>query len=333
VPAGVARSLAVLFAVAVVLLVKSLPVLGPENVFRTTQSRLQIPVDTLFHRVAATRPQGALTARDVGLRAKFVNLESRLLYLQLGPDVVADCPFCAADDPRSYFYYAVPGLLAPHLVNLCMVALATSSLLTGGGVDGDATVRRWRTPATIAAAILCALDIYLVNAYDYQANSRALRLAELDHFFWSARAYRCLALAALDALLGWLLWLSSTNRAFVRPPHAAERVEGLNRAIAAVRSKMSALGIVKNTAIRDDELRTRSHAYWMHEVRLMGEVMEEREVIEGVNDALQNRIDIRTISSDAETYADGVLQMLQPLQPTPAPSSGDSSTAGHAKSD
>jgi hypothetical protein len=43
----------------------------------------------------------------------------------------------------------------------------------------------------------------------------------------------------------------------------------------------------------------------------MGEVMEEREVVEGVNDALSNRIDVSSITRDADGYAQNVLQNLQ----------------------
>jgi hypothetical protein len=84
-----------------------------------------------------------------------------------------------------------------------------------------------------------------------------------------------------------------------------------NRALQNVKSKLNALGIVKNTTIRDEDLRSRGQAYWLHEVRLMREVMEEREVIEGVNDALSNRVNIQAVTRDAETYAESVLEPLR----------------------
>lgn len=43
----------------------------------------------------------------------------------------------------------------------------------------------------------------------------------------------------------------------------------------------------------------------------MREVMEERDVVEGVNDALSNRINIDTVNKDAETYTNGVLEALR----------------------
>ncbi|KAK2021552.1 hypothetical protein LX32DRAFT_631488 [Colletotrichum zoysiae] len=302
-PPRVARALAVLTGVVLVYLAKSLPPLAPENVFVLTQSRLQIPVDVLFNRLSSLRPDGLLSAADERLRARFVSLESRLLYLHLGPDALADCPFCKSEDPKSFFYYALPAVLLPHLANLVVLAAVTSASLTGR--DGA----RWRPLATMAAAALALADACLVNSYDHSANSAATRLQDLDFFYWKARALRLVCLAALDAAVGALLFLSATRRAFALPPSDAERVEAANRALTAVKSKLSAMGIVKNTALRDEDLRARSQAYWLREGQMVREAMEEREVVESVNDALENRINIRQVTADAEMYTEGVFKM------------------------
>lgn len=302
-PPRVRIALGFLFALSTLyLVVGTLPVFAPENIFVRTQTRLQAPVDVLFSRLEAVRP---LTPSDDTLRAKFVNLESRLLYAQFGPAVLADCPFCNADEPKSYLYYAVPLLLWPHVANLVVIAAVTSPALTGKyGAP-------WRTLAVIAAVTLAVVETYFVAWYNYQANSRALRLPEVDFFYWDMRSYRLLALAALNGALGWVLYLSSTNRAFARLPSPAERIDDVSRALLHVKSALNAVCIVKNTAMRDEELRARSQAYWAHEVRVMREVMEERDVIEGVNDALSNRIDIDRIAADATTYAESVLEPLR----------------------
>lgn len=311
IPPKVQRALFLLGAAALVCLVLTLPPFAPENLFVKTQSRLQIPTDVLFTRLTAMRPGGALTDADAALRAKFVNLESRLLYLQFGPGVLAECPFCNSDDPRSYLYYAVPGLLAPHLLNLLFLSAATSGLLAGP--DGA----KWRTPAVLASAAAAALDVYLVSSYGHQRNARATRLADLDMFYWGMRLFRLATFALLDAGFAALLYLSSTNRAFASPPAPAERVEAAARLLLATKSRLNALGIVKNTAIRDEELRQRMVSYWQHEGRLMHEVMEEREVVEGVNDALSNRINIAGITQDAEAYATNIIPRREPaLEPT-----------------
>ncbi|KAJ9141862.1 Chorismate synthase protein [Pleurostoma richardsiae] len=310
-PSSARRAIWALSIAAFTLLVLGLlPPWAPENVFRATQSRLQIPTDVLFTRLSALRPGHALTPRDEALRARLASAEARLLYLQFGPGPLADCPFCSSDEPRSFFYYALPSILAPHLANLALLAAATSVPLTGRAGA------RWRTASSLAGAALAALDLFLVGSYNHQSNSRALRLSEVDFFFWRARAWRLAALAALDALLAWVLYLTATNRAFVAGPGPAERAEGVARALAAARSKLSAVGIAKNATVRDAELRARSTEYWHQEVRLVGEAMEDREVVDGVKDALENRIDIQRITRDADSYAQNVLQAIQQGNPT-----------------
>ncbi|KAI1460868.1 hypothetical protein F4805DRAFT_415892 [Annulohypoxylon moriforme] len=307
IPPAALRALTILATTALVLLIRALPLFAPENVFLRTQSRLQIPTDVLFNRLASLRPNGILTPIDTALRAKFVNLESRLLYLQHGPDVLATCPFCTSENPRSYFYYALPALLIPHLANLVIVSIATSDLVSGS--HGP----KWRTTAAIAAGLGAALDAYLASSYNYQANSRATRLVELEFYFWTARSTRLVLLSLFDGLLATLLYLSSTNRAFAAPPSAAERVEAVTRRLMTTKSRLNAVGIVKNTALRDEDMRARTQAYWRHEGRLMREVMEEREVVEGVNDALENRINIQDITRDADAYALNVLPRMEEI--------------------
>lgn len=245
-----------------------------------------------------------LTALDQVLRSNINSLESRLLYFQFGPSVITGCQFCTSENPNDYLYYALPTVLAPHLLNLCILALVTSGLFTGkeGAI--------WRKTATIAAIAVGIFDIYSVSSYNHQENSRATRLEDIDAFYWKMRLYRGLAIAALDGLLGWVLYLSSTNRAFLKPPSAAERVESATRYLDMVRNKMSTVTILRNTINRDEDLRGKSQEYWVHEGRVMRETMEEREVLEGVNDALSSRINITSITAEAETYARSVVEPL-----------------------
>ncbi|KAJ4413884.1 hypothetical protein N0V85_003392 [Neurospora sp. IMI 360204] len=296
VPGPVRRALLLLLSLSLVYLALALvPFYSPENIFRLTQSRLQIPVDVLFTRLASLRPP---SVADNALRRKFVNLESRLLYLQFGPDVLASCPFCSSDDPKSYLYYALPKIVAPHLFNLGLIALVTRYGY------------KWRYPATILSLVIGFADVYMVSSYNHQSNARALRLGEIDFFYWRQRSLRYLLLVVLNTLLASLLYLSSTNRLFASPPSPAERVETVVRQLQQVKGKINAAGVMQNTISRDDELRARSNAYWQHEVRLMGEVMEERDVVDGVRDALRERIVVENVERDAETY---VRSMLPPF--------------------
>jgi hypothetical protein len=305
IPPNVSRALFILFIVASAFLLKTFS--APENIFQVTQSRLQIPTDTLFTRLSNTPPRKGLSDADNALRGKIISLESRLLYFQYGPKVLTDCSFCNTEDPNSYLYYALPAILAPHLFNLCILALVTSGLFTGK--EGSI----WRTSATVVGIAVALADVYFVATYKYQDNSRATRLEDIDTFFWRMRTFRALAIAAVDGLLGWMLYLSSTNRAFLTPLTPAERVESATKSLDRVRNKMSTVGVLRNTINRDEELRSKSQTYWVQEGRLMGETMEEREVVEGINDALENRINMATITADAGEYARSVVEPLQGL--------------------
>lgn len=165
---------------------------------------------------------------------------------------------------------------------------------------------RWRALATIAAGLLAACDIGVVATWDHKENARALRIGDIQPFFWYMRAARLACLAILDMTLAALLWLSATNRLFARAPSPAERVAASTRALAGVKSKVTAAGVVKNSAVRNRETRQRAEEYWAHEVRLMGEMMEDREVLEGVKDALENRLNVEGMTKDADHYSSHV---------------------------
>jgi hypothetical protein len=301
IPPAVSRALVILFVFAITSLVFTLPYFSPENIFTRTQSRLQIPTDVLFTRLHALRPQG-LSEYDNQLREKLASLESRLLYFKFGPNVIANCLWCKSENPSSYLYYTVPGILGNHAFNLCALSLVTSGLFVGN--EGAI----WRRTACISAIALACVDMWLVNSIDHQKNARATKLEDVKTFYWTMRMYRGIGIAVLDASLGWVMYLSSTNRAFVTPLTAAERVETAIRVLEGTRSKMSAAGVIRNTVIRDESLRDRNQAYWVHEGRLMREMMENREVLEGVNNALENRINIDRITQDAEIYAGKVVE-------------------------
>ncbi len=299
-PLKVSRALGILFVVAIIALIATFSTFAPENIFAKTQSRVQIPVDVLFTRLNVLRPHG-LTAFDNQLRHKLRSLESKLLYLKFGPDALANCLFCAPDDHKSYVYYSLPAMLTPHLFNAAVLALVTSGLFVGpeGAV--------WRRFATLGAVILASFDLYFLSQSDYQQNAKKARLEDLDMFFWRSRMWRYIAITVLDATVGWMMYLSSTNRAFVVPHSPAERLAATGKQMDSLRSKMSAMGIVKNTVSRDQALRARTDAYWVHEGKLMGEMLEDKEVMESINNAVESRVKLDKISDDAEDYAKNVI--------------------------
>lgn len=300
-PQHVRHALNILFVFAVLALISSLPTLYPENIFTVTSSRIQTPNDVLFTRLAALRPEGFTTDLDETLRPRLASLDARCLYLTYGPDTVAHCPFCTSEDARSYFYYALPTLLLPHLLHLLVLGLATSSAISGS--EGN----RWRTQAAIVGAVLALGECYIIGARDWKANARTVRAEDLDHFYWRMRTVRGLVLALVDAGFAGFLWATSTNRLFAVPPAAAERIEGVVKVLENVRGRLSAVGIVRNAVVRDEALRKKTDSYWKKEGEVMGEVMDEREVVEGVRAALESgRVSVQNLEEEARMYAEGI---------------------------
>ncbi|KFY87495.1 hypothetical protein V498_07166 [Pseudogymnoascus sp. VKM F-4517 (FW-2822)] len=307
VPTAVSRALGILFVISVILLIATLPIFSEENIFTKTQSRIQIPVDVLFTRLTAIRPNG-LTELDLRLREKLVSLESKLLYLKYGPDAIGNCLFCKADDQRSFYYYTMSSVLTPHVFNLAVLATATSGMFVGE----EGTM--WRRFATICSVIIAVVDMTYLSEYDHKLNAKATRLEDLDMFFWRTHTYRFVVLAGLDALVGWLLFLSSTNRAFVIPVSPAERLESATKVLESARSKMSAAAVVLNTVNRDEVLRGKADGYWVNESRVMSEIMAEREVVDSVNSTLQSRVNMAAITLDADSYAKSMMGSFQAME-------------------
>ena len=78
------------------------------------------------------------------------------------------------------------------------------------------------------------------------------------------------------------------------------------RVLENARGKLSAVGIVRNAIVRDEGLRRKTEAYWRTEGQITGEIMDEREVVEGVRSALSGRIKVASLEEEARKYADGI---------------------------
>lgn len=154
---------------------------------------------------------------------------------------------------------------------------------------------------------MAVCEVYAFATHDWKANARVVRPEELGHFFWAMRTLRGIGIAGFDVLFAGLLYLSSTNRLFGQSVTNAERVESVLKMMEQTRGKLSALGIVKNVVARDEGLRGKGAEYWRREKVVMGEVMDEREVVEGVRDALEKRVRVQTVEEEAKRWAEGIV--------------------------
>lgn len=250
-----------------------------------------------------------MTAADEKLRHVFDagGLDARLLYARFGPSALANCPIAVPgdiDSSRSYLFYALPSILAPHILHLFALGVATSGLLSG------AEGARWRTAASIAGIVLATAELWFIATYDDRKNARSTKVNEVDFVYWKLQVWRGLATATIDGVLGWVIWLQATGRAFLKPPAAGERLANSTRALELVVNKARGLGAIRNATARDAGTRKMVEDYWIKEQEVMRDVFEEPEVVEAQRNALR-RLDIVRIGRDAETYVESIVQIIR----------------------
>lgn len=213
----------------------------------------------------------------------------------------------------AYLVYALPGLLAPHLFHLGILGLVTSSIFAGR------EAARWRTLASIAAIVLMAADFGLLATYDHTLNARAVRLTDVDGFFWKRRLICRLMVCFVDGVLGWIIYLTATKRAFVEPVTPAERVEDNTRQLELMLGRLKGLGAIRNVVFRDTMLRSSLERYWANEQEVMRAVFEDREVVGALNEVLGN-VDMGAVEGEANGYVEGILGNVRVVPAGAAPS-------------
>lgn len=306
-PPRVQNALNLLFVAGVVCLALSLPRFAPENIFVTTQSHIRTEISVLFARLRHLRP---LSDADQALRSRFeVNGRNKLYYLAYGPDTLLNCVWCVTangDDTNNYFIYSLPKLVMPHIFQLAVLGLATSSLV---GTEGS----RFRTHATILGLATLIVETWFMATYDITANKRAKYLQDIDSIYWRVRFLRYMAFAVQDIGMAFVLWATSTNRWLAQPVSIAERLEMATRVSEETLNRMRALGLITNSVNRDPALRGVREDYWRTEGQVMSETVQEEAVMEQINAAI-NKMDFNALEGRVGEVADGILKGIDGLR-------------------
>jgi hypothetical protein len=308
-PPRVKNALNLLLLSAVACLVLSFSRFAPDNIFLQTQSHIRTETSVLFARLRHLR---ALTPDDDLLRAKFASVHNKMLYLTYGPDTLLNCIWCSASDSgdqQNYFLYHLPKLVAPHIIQLGVLGLATSSLV---GTEGS----RFRTHATIAGLGMMVVEAWYMGTYDISANKRARTVQELDSVFWRVRFMRYIAFAVVDIVLGAVLWATSTNRWLAKSVSIAERLEATSRTAEETQNKMRALGLLSNSINRDSALRGVMEEYWRTEGQVMAETVQDEAVTEQINGVI-SKMDFSALEGRVGEVADGILKGIDGLRTGP----------------
>ncbi|KAH7125106.1 hypothetical protein B0J11DRAFT_298238 [Dendryphion nanum] len=316
VPHNVQWALNALFVSAVAWLILSLPRFASENIFLTTESRLQIEANTLFARLKLMRP---LTAEDEVLRTKFAgSMQNRLVYLTFGPDTLANCIWCTTsggDDMQNYLLYYLPEILTPHIFHLAVLGLATSSMV---GSESS----RFRIHVTIAGLVLAVAEFWYLATYDATINKRAKTLQDIDFVHWRLRVLRYIAFALTDGALGLVLWLTSTNRWLAKPVSLAERLELATRLSEETRNQLRALGILSNSINRAPALRAVKENYWRDDADFMAETVQDEAVMEQIKNSM-NSMDIGALRTQVAEMAKDIVAGFDVFQPPQAPAESE----------
>lgn len=306
-PPRVQNSLNLLFVAAIACFTLSLSRFAPENILLATQSHIRTETSVLFARLRHLRP---LSEVDNALRSKFeVNGRNKLYYLVYGPDTLLNCVWCATadgNDTNNYFLYSLPKIVMPHIFQLAVLGLATSSLV---GAEGS----RFRTHATIMGLASLIVEIWFMATYDVTVNKRAKFVQDIDSIHWRVRFLRYIIFAVQDIGMAFVLWATSTNRWLAKPVSIAEQLETATRVSEETLNKMRALGLITNSINRDPALRGLREEYWRTEGHVMSETMQEEAVMEQINTAI-SKMDFNALEGRVGEVADGILKGIDGLR-------------------
>ena len=290
------------------------------NIFILTNSRLAIPSDALFNRLAAARPGQTLSSMDEQLQAKLTSTAIRKLYLRFGPSTIVDCPFCTPFDPSTYLLYHFPkNVVFPHLFNFGILGLVTSPTLAGFEPS------RWRFYVLTMALLIAAGDAYTVVQYQPSID---VNMPSPSGAFWVLAALRPLALCFYDSFVAFLIYASATNR-FLLFSTPAKDPETSNRqildlitrngiALTSAATKMRATTVARNAVVRDSGLKGTDDKYWQEVVDTLGKqnlqsgVWQEEEVQAAIARAYGNgTIDVERVRKEADAFVKGVTRGLE----------------------
>jgi len=305
-PLPTKRLLDILFLTAVVALILSASFFSPENIFSLTKSRLQTPTDVLFNRLSKVRE---LTPADEALRSRLQSKDGRLLYAAYGPTPLAECNWCALEEPNTFLWYSLPSMLWPHLLHLVVLGVVTSSYFSRFG-------RMFRTQATIASVALFTAELWMtgVSSSGFRSNSIARSEADIQWTHWRMRVFRGVGMAVVDALLGYAIWLSATRRwriGWDNMPveHLQESFDRIEKAGAF----LHAGNHLKQTILRDTELRGRYVEWWAREDRAGAELMGDDEVEEVTATRLPGRLNVEQLRNEAARKSEGLMTIITGL--------------------
>lgn len=301
-PSSTRTTLNILFITAFVALLTTTPYFTPENVFTATSSRLfHTPADVLFTRLSKLRE---LTPADEVLRSRLQSKEGRIVYAKYGPQPLVECNWCTIEEPETFFYYLLPRIVLAHLAHIFVLGVVTSGGFSRWG-------RIWRTQATIAGLGLLLAEVTALR------NIGVANGLDVIWVFWRVAMGRGVGMAAVDAVIGAMVWLTATRRWNFGWDQKVleERLEGIEKNLGAAAGILQGTYFVKQGVLRDQGLRNKMEEWWTHEVRAGRDAEDDDEVRKIKLDSLPQRMEMGKLEEEAKVKSEGLMRNIASMRP------------------
>lgn len=195
-------------------------------------------------------------------------------------------------------------MAAPHLSHIAVLGLVTSSVFSRFG-------KLWRTQAVIGAVILFLVEMWFVglSGDHYMHNSIARSEKDIIWTHWRMRIVRGIGIAMLDGLLGYALFLTGTRRWSVgwETEAVEETMDAIGKTLERASGRLQAGNFIKQTVMRDKELREKAVEFWVAEEDL-GKEMDANEEVQKVKmSSLPSRMDLDQLTREATARSEGLL--------------------------
>ncbi|KAK6531565.1 hypothetical protein TWF694_002759 [Orbilia ellipsospora] len=304
------HALAFVFLLAIA---SSLSHFQDENIISATGARLLLtPNEVLLRRLETFRiRQGVpnISNRDILLLNALKTREGRLLYAAYGPRPLIECAWCTPLDPTSYLYYRVPSIALPHIANIAILGVATSSF--SSKVAGSLRIH-----ATIAGLAVAMGEVLVVYNFDILQNTQAARPEDTYWFHWQLLTYRGISIAAVNFLFGVALYLSATGRYGFAPVSDREKIEAVAKSIELGLGHIRTSLFVKSTTIRNDSTLDYISNFWKKEAANRQEIANQ---LETTKSEVLGRMDIESINQEAFKFTSNLFDAMTAAKPTAGP--------------
>ncbi|KAF9320436.1 hypothetical protein BGZ91_004735 [Linnemannia elongata] len=247
------------------------------------------------------------------MREQFKAMESRLVYIVYGQDAFLNCDHCS--ERNDYLMYLFPSALASY---------AGMAILLGMATTQTSHLNRQRTWGSAGLVVLALLEYSVLHSSSEVANLSTL--VKQEQILVGARgayAVRHGSLALMTLTLMGLIYRSGRSTG---PRGEVEILNDLCQAQEAMIQRHRALQLARVASLRDPLLRKQFVEYWKRREVEHGLLLSDTEYKEARDLAL-SRIDVETLTQEANQYIEAVIQAGERVAEETA-SSADASTSG-----